>query len=196
MVFFSLKKPAAEPSTEPVFELNTSKLKMLRDESLLKKEACVYFTYAYKQAETDATESYYRVKLSFTSTKLDHDLSQINVLNCSKDTLPLDKCLEAIDDIRRTKWFNVKLKPIANAVLIIRVMRDFCRRTPTWSVLSDWLLELVVEKCFVRNKYEKVIIVSNKLQDILHNLMRCDFIKKKSDFKVRHAVFLYFYKNI
>jgi len=38
----------------------------------------------------------------------------------------------------------------------LRVMRDFCRRTPTWFVLSDWLLELIVDKCFVRHKYEKV----------------------------------------
>ena len=70
--------------------------------------------------------------------------------------LPAGKCQHALDEIRRTKWFSVKLKPIANAMLVLRVMRDFCRRTPTWFVLDDWLLELVVEKCFVRNKYEKV----------------------------------------
>ena len=134
--------------------LNKACLRLIRDESLIKTEACVYMSYEYKQAESD----FYRVKISFTSTKLDHDLSQINVLNCSKDSLPLEKCLISIDEIRRTKWFNVKLKPIANAMLIMRVMRDFCRRTPTWFVLSDWLLELLVEKCFIRNKYEKVAL--------------------------------------
>lgn len=133
-------------------ELNKSALKMVCDESLIKSEACAYIVYEYKQPEAD----FYRIKLSFTSTKLDHDLSQINVLNCSKDSLPLEKCLDSIDEIRRTKWFSVKLKPIANAMLILRVMRDFCRRTPTWFILSDWLLELIIDKCFVKNKYEKV----------------------------------------
>jgi hypothetical protein len=127
-------------------------LKLVRDESLVKTEACAYIVYEYKQPDAD----FYRVKLSFTSTKLDHDLSQINLLNCSKDSLPVEKCLKSIDEIRRTKWFSVKLKPIANAMLVLRVMRDFCRRTPTWFVLSDWLLELIVDKCFVRHKYEKV----------------------------------------
>lgn len=134
------------------YQLNKSALKLVRDESLVKTEACAYIAYEYKQPEAD----FYRIKLSFTSTKLDHDLSQINVLNCSKDSLPVEKCLESIDEIRRTKWFSVKLKPIANALLVLRVMRDFCRRTPTWFVLNDWLLELIVDKCFVRNKYEKV----------------------------------------
>jgi hypothetical protein len=133
-------------------QLNKNALKLVRDESLVKTEACAYIVYEYKQPDAD----FYRVKLSFTSTKLDHDLSQINVLNCSKDSLPVEKCLDAIDEIRRTKWFSVKLKPIANAMLVLRVMRDFCRRTPTWFVLSDWLLELIVDKCFVRHKYEKV----------------------------------------
>jgi hypothetical protein len=139
-------------SVQTPHELNKAALRMVCDESLIKSEACAYFVYEYKQPEAD----FYRVKLSFTSTKLDHDLSQINVLNCSKDSLPLEKCLDSIDEIRRTKWFSVKLKPIANAMLILRVMRDFCRRTPTWFILSDWLLELVVDKCFVKNKYEKV----------------------------------------
>lgn len=133
-------------------QLNKKGLKLIRDESSIKTEGCAYITYEYKPTDVD----FYRVKLSFTSTKLDRDLAQINVLNGSKDSLPVEKCIECIDELRRTKWFSVKLKPIANAMLILRVMRDFCRRTPTWFVLNDWLLELVVDKCFVRNKYEKV----------------------------------------
>ena len=128
-----------------------ARLRIIRDEDLIKTEACVYILYEYK-TEND----FYRAKLSFTSSKLDHDLNQISLLNYSTDSLPIERCLSSIDEIRRTKWFSVKLKPISNALLVVRVVREFCKRTPTWFVLNDWLIELVVDKCFARNKYERV----------------------------------------
>ena len=35
-------------------------------------------------------------------------------------------------------------------------MRDMCQRHPTWTCISDWLLELIVEKCFFHNRYVDV----------------------------------------
>lgn len=36
---------------------------------------------------------------------------------------------------------------LQSCVVVIRVLRDLCQRVPTWSHLSQWALELLVEKC-------------------------------------------------
>ena len=35
---------------------------------------------------------------------------------------------------------------VPNCVLIIKILRDLCRRNPTWAPLTQWGLELLVEK--------------------------------------------------
>jgi hypothetical protein len=70
----------------------------------------------------------------------------------------LDKCLHSLQEIRRVKWFNYRLRPIANAMLIVRLLRDLANRSAAWSCLSDWLIEILVDKCFIRNKYEDIAL--------------------------------------
>ncbi|CAG5928946.1 unnamed protein product [Menidia menidia] len=41
---------------------------------------------------------------------------------------------------------GAKVNDLNCAVVVIRVMRDLCNRVPTWSPLSGWPLELLVEK--------------------------------------------------
>jgi zinc finger RNA-binding protein len=43
-------------------------------------------------------------------------------------------------------------------MLIVRLLRDLANRSPTWSCLSDWLIEILVDKCFYRNKFEDITL--------------------------------------
>ena len=122
-----------------------------KDESLIKTEAAfvVKCDFPDELANCLDENNFYKVKISFTATSLLSDNVEITDID-------IKKCREALTEIQRVKWFNIRLKPIANAILILRIMRDLCQRSPTWSALSDWLLELIVDKCFVKNKYEDV----------------------------------------
>ncbi len=63
-----------------------------------------------------------------------------------EDTLDPDRCLEALAALRHTKWFQARAQGRQSCVLILRVLRDFCRRVPTWTPLRLFSLELLVEK--------------------------------------------------
>jgi zinc finger RNA-binding protein len=43
-------------------------------------------------------------------------------------------------------------------MLIVRLLRDLANRSPTWSCLNDWLIEILVDKCFFRNKFEDITL--------------------------------------
>nr|CAG4650831.1 EOG090X037N [Simocephalus serrulatus] len=55
-------------------------------------------------------------------------------------------CLHSLALLRRAKWFQARANSLQNCVLTIRIMRDFCLRTPVWSSLDLWALELIVER--------------------------------------------------
>jgi hypothetical protein len=129
-------------------------------ESLIKSEACINLKFELPESEflAEANDNY-RVKISFTSMSLLPSTTQTPTATDTKPTISdisEEKCKSALTEIRRVKWFNARLKPIANAILILRIMRDMCQRNPTWTCLNDWLLELIIDKCFVRNKYEDI----------------------------------------
>ncbi|XP_044202204.1 interleukin enhancer-binding factor 3-like isoform X2 [Thunnus albacares] len=62
------------------------------------------------------------------------------------DVLDRQKCLTALASLRHAKWFQAKVNNLNSAVVVIRIMRDLCNRVPTWTPLSGWPLELLVEK--------------------------------------------------
>ncbi|KAM7393740.1 hypothetical protein PAMP_020590 [Pampus punctatissimus] len=62
------------------------------------------------------------------------------------DVLDRQKCLTALASLRHAKWFQAKVNDLSSAVVVIRIMRDLCNRVPTWTALSGWPLELLVEK--------------------------------------------------
>lgn len=64
----------------------------------------------------------------------------------SEDLLNKQRCLESLASLRHAKWFQARASNIPNCVVIIRVLRDLCRRNPTWEPLTQWGLELLVEK--------------------------------------------------
>ncbi|KAK5926999.1 hypothetical protein CgunFtcFv8_022528 [Champsocephalus gunnari] len=66
--------------------------------------------------------------------------------NDPPDVLDMQKCLTALASLRHAKWFQAKVNNLGSAILVVRIMRDLCNRVPTWTPLSGWPLELLVEK--------------------------------------------------
>ena len=99
----------------------------------------------------------YTVQLSFTSSECSNESTKVaNNLSDSSLYLPQQKCIEYLTEIRRVRWFQAHLLPISNSLLILRILRDFCNRNPTWSALNTWTLEIIVEKCFLNKPYERI----------------------------------------
>jgi len=62
------------------------------------------------------------------------------------DILPKDKCLNALAELRRAKWFSTMAAPLESCVESIRIFREICRRVDAWKPLSNWAVELLVER--------------------------------------------------
>ncbi|XP_062868800.1 zinc finger RNA-binding protein [Trichomycterus rosablanca] len=62
------------------------------------------------------------------------------------DVLKRKKCLEYLAALRHAKWFQARANGLQSCVIVIRVLRDLGQRIPTWSEMSDWVMELLVEK--------------------------------------------------
>lgn len=62
------------------------------------------------------------------------------------DVLDRQKCLEALADLRHAKWFQARCTNLQSCLITLRIMRDICQRIPTWAPISNWALELLVEK--------------------------------------------------
>lgn len=56
------------------------------------------------------------------------------------------RCLVSLAELRQAKWFQARASQITNGVIIMRIIRDLCSRNPSWEPLSQWALELLVEK--------------------------------------------------
>ena len=63
-----------------------------------------------------------------------------------EDALPMDKCLRALAELRHSRWFAARVASLPSCVECIRIMRDLSRRDPVWSCLSEWAIELLVER--------------------------------------------------
>eukprot|EP00088_Acartia_fossae_P021106 TRINITY_DN2257_c0_g1_i13.p1 TRINITY_DN2257_c0_g1~~TRINITY_DN2257_c0_g1_i13.p1 ORF type:complete len:585 (-),score=162.06 TRINITY_DN2257_c0_g1_i13:73-1797(-) len=62
------------------------------------------------------------------------------------DMLPKEKCLNALAELRRAKWFSSMASPLESCVESIRIFREICRRVEAWQALSNWAVELLVER--------------------------------------------------
>uniref|UniRef100_UPI00358E779C spermatid perinuclear RNA-binding protein-like isoform X2 n=1 Tax=Myxine glutinosa TaxID=7769 RepID=UPI00358E779C len=72
-------------------------------------------------------------------------LDRVTVRN-SMDLLDRQHCLNALASLRHAKWFQARATPLKSCVIIIRILRDICRRVDAWKPLSSWALELICEK--------------------------------------------------
>ncbi|XP_055918176.1 zinc finger RNA-binding protein-like [Eupeodes corollae] len=59
---------------------------------------------------------------------------------------PREAALQALAELRHSKWFQAKAATLPSCVLVIRVMRDIRQRFPVWQAMSQWAIELLVEK--------------------------------------------------
>ena len=60
--------------------------------------------------------------------------------------LPKEKCLAALAELRHARWFAAMAASLPSCVECIRIMKDLVRRDPVWSSLSDYTIELLVER--------------------------------------------------
>jgi zinc finger RNA-binding protein len=62
------------------------------------------------------------------------------------DPLPKEPCLEALAQLRHAKWYQVKCAVLQSITVTMRIIRDISSRVTTWSPLTNWAMELLVEK--------------------------------------------------
>ncbi|XP_059212725.1 interleukin enhancer-binding factor 3-like isoform X2 [Centropristis striata] len=116
-------------------------------------------TYTVSQCPGDAAlvvtsikESVLSLTIHLTSPLVRTELESKSVeeetqtVNDPPDVLDRQKCLTALASLRHAKWFQAKVNDLSSGVVVIRIMRDLCNRVPTWTPLSGWPLELLVEK--------------------------------------------------
>ncbi|XP_070769195.1 interleukin enhancer-binding factor 3a [Enoplosus armatus] len=135
-------------------------LKQVAEKLIAQLEASSVGTYAVSQCPEDAAivvtstkESVLTLTIHLTSplvrteqeSKTEEE-EETRTVNDPPDVLDRQKCLSALASLRHAKWFQAKVNDLSSAVVVIRIMRDLCNRVPTWTPLSGWPLELLVEK--------------------------------------------------
>ena len=87
----------------------------------------------------------YQVTVTLTSTVLrNQDTGD------EEDTtgmLPRDKGLQALAELRHSKWFTAMAANLNSCVESIRIMKDKAQREMVWGCLGSWALEILVERC-------------------------------------------------
>uniref|UniRef100_A0A6B2EGK9 Zinc finger RNA-binding protein n=1 Tax=Phlebotomus kandelakii TaxID=1109342 RepID=A0A6B2EGK9_9DIPT len=91
------------------------------------------------------------VKVSLTSPLLrEPDMNNATAteqpVQNTEDLLPREPCLQALAALRHAKWFQARATGLQSCVMVMRVLRDLCQRTPMWTPLSQWAMELLCEK--------------------------------------------------
>ncbi|XP_050350149.1 zinc finger RNA-binding protein isoform X2 [Nymphalis io] len=84
------------------------------------------------------------VLVSLTSAIMREPAEGGDIKRDDKDVLPRQKCLDALAALRHAKWFQARAASLQSCVIIIRIMRDLCRRIPNWTPLNPYAMELLV----------------------------------------------------
>merc|ERR550532_3008881 len=56
------------------------------------------------------------------------------------------RCLALLAELRRAKWFQTRAVVIPSCVIVMRILRDLIKRSPNWSQLPLWTMEVLVER--------------------------------------------------
>lgn len=90
------------------------------------------------------------VNVSFTSPSIrDNSVSDgapAEMVKEPKQMLDRQKCLNALAALRHAKWYQARVANLHPCPMTIRLIRDLCRRLPTWSKLDLWAVELLCER--------------------------------------------------
>jgi zinc finger RNA-binding protein len=85
--------------------------------------------------------------LTLTSTEMrDPPSSDQSQADQEAGVLHRPSCLAALAALRHTKWFQMVAQGLPSCSILMRVLKDICRRVPAWGVLNSWTLELLVQK--------------------------------------------------
>jgi len=95
-------------------------------------------------SELGDAEVPYQVTVTLTSTLLRKEEEVKEEAN--PRTLPKDKGLLALAELRHSKWFSAMAANLSSCVESIRIMRDKVQRDTVWSSLGGWATELLVER--------------------------------------------------
>jgi len=63
------------------------------------------------------------------------------------DVLDKAMCLTALAELRHAKWFQARANGLPSCVVLIRIMRHLIQNVAVLNNLSQWAVELLVEKC-------------------------------------------------
>jgi len=116
-------------------------------------------------SEKEGTEVPYQVTVTLTSTILRNQrLDDVDKIKEEKEEvkntgdpmtceaaglLPRDKGLHALAELRHSKWFSAVAANLPSCVETVRMIRDKVRRDISWSGLTGWATELLVERALV-----------------------------------------------
>lgn len=146
------------------------------DTLLLEKEAAFAISKPIKDPDNEAANDVMFCYVTFTSTSLrknvtenaaeekpvneesnsnnsdeqDNSADQQPIVKTETEndveSLPSEKCLQALAELRHSRWFSSRAAALPSCVECIRIMRDLTRRDPVWACMSDWAIELLVER--------------------------------------------------
>ncbi|XP_071745567.1 zinc finger RNA-binding protein-like [Lepeophtheirus salmonis] len=96
----------------------------------------------------------YITKVTLTSSKVKspekETTAEEDVMNGvqteEKEYLNNLKVETALIELRRSNWFASMASGLPSCVECIRIIKEMSRRDPSWSCLSNWLIELLVER--------------------------------------------------
>lgn len=95
------------------------------------------------KGEDDEMELPYACNITLTSTVIRSNKEEEDG---KKDMLAKEKCLQALAELRHSRWFTAMAANLPSCVECIRIVRDLSQRDPCWTSLSDWAIELLVER--------------------------------------------------
>ncbi|XP_022129736.2 zinc finger RNA-binding protein isoform X1 [Pieris rapae] len=96
------------------------------------------------EGAVQVSEGAVHVLVSLTSAVMREPAEGGDAKRDDKDVLPRQKCLDALAALRHAKWFQARAASLQSCVIIIRIMRDLCRRIPNWTPLNPYAMELLV----------------------------------------------------
>ncbi|KAK3579918.1 hypothetical protein CHS0354_012459 [Potamilus streckersoni] len=102
---------------------------------------------------TNAREHKAVCTITLTSASMREDPPEGVTVKDPPDVLDRQKCLDALAAVRHAKWFQARANGLQSCVIVLRILRDMCRRIPTWAPLTDWALDLLVEKALGSFRY-------------------------------------------
>jgi len=91
----------------------------------------------------------FQVSITLTSTLLRNQESgelQTEVKDEDGGLLCRKKGLNALAELRHSKWFTAMAANLSSCVESIRIMKDKAMRDPTWAAVGSWALEILVER--------------------------------------------------